>query len=485
VTPSLRRGWLHLAGGAGVGRIAGLLSNLLLSRLLGPVDLGLFNLVATTVQTGDTLVRLGGDYALNYELGGEPGAFETPRGRALAQAFTQLCGVATGLLCIGLLVWLGPGGGLFPVGLLEPERTIRVVMLVGMVALEAICAVPWELLLVDHCTRRLALRQGFFVPLRLALAAIGAVGWQLDGAMVGWLIVAGAQLVFLRSDRQLHWRPFRLSGLDLSPVLDLLRRGLPFYGANLLASLIFYPLLLQVYRQHGLADIGYLRVGQIVQQLFAFLPATLVPVLFLRLRGKDSFMDRIREVDRPIRMLWLLLLALFFVYVLIDRALVNVLFGSAFSLAVAPTRILLITALGEALLQLVVQPAVASGQTWRYLLVQNGSVLMAAAVAWWLIPGLGLAGFLAARLVYVVLPLLIYLWQLFPSLKGKAKLLLYGLITLFAAAFCQYQLMAAGSGWPLVPAMGDVLMWLALLACLLVAGWDDLLELRLLLIASF
>jgi O-antigen/teichoic acid export membrane protein len=268
-------------------------------------------------------------------------------------------------------------------------------------------------------------------------------------------------------------------------VLDLLRRGLPFYGANLLASLIFYPLLLQVYRQHGLADIGYLRVGQIVQQLFAFLPATLVPVLFLRLRGKDSFMDRIREVDRPIRMLWLLLLALFFVYVLIDRALVNVLFGSAFSLAVAPTRILLITALGEALLQLVVQPAVASGQTWRYLLVQNGSVLMAAAVAWWLIPGLGLAGFLAARLVYVVLPLLIYLWQLFPSLKGKAKLLLYGLITLFAAAFCQYQLMAAGSGWPLVPAMGDVLMWLALLACLLVAGWDDLLELRLLLIASF
>ncbi|MFN6339828.1 MAG: hypothetical protein ACK41W_14030, partial [Cyanobacteriota bacterium] len=61
----LRRGGLHLAGGAGLGRIGGFLSNLALSRLLGPADLGLFNLVATTVQTGDTLVRLGGDFALN------------------------------------------------------------------------------------------------------------------------------------------------------------------------------------------------------------------------------------------------------------------------------------------------------------------------------------------------------------------------------------------------------------------------------------
>jgi O-antigen/teichoic acid export membrane protein len=175
---------------------------------------------------------------------------------------------------------------------------------------------------------------------------------------------------------------------------------------------------------------------------------------------------------------------LFLVYVLIDRALVSFLFGSAFGLAVAPTRILLITALGEALLQLVVQPAVASGQTWRYLLVQNGSVLVAAAVAWWLIPGLGLAGFLAARLVYVALPLLVYLWQLFPSLQGRARLLLYGFVTVFAAVFCQYQLAAAASGWPLISAVGDVSVWLALLCCLFAVGWEDLLELRLLLIST-
>jgi len=469
---------MHLAGGASVGRIAGFLSNLLLSRLLGPVDLGLFNLVATTVQTGDTLVRLGGDYALNYELGGDRGALATPRGRALAEAFAQLCVAATGILCIGLLVWLVAWGGLFPFGLQGSERSIRVLMLVGMVALEAICAVPWELLLVSHCTRRLALRQGFFVPMRLSFAAIGAFLFGFDGAMAGWLIAAVAQFLYLRTDQYLHWHPFRLGGIPFSYVLHILRRGMPFYGANLLATLIFYPLLLQVSRQHGLADIGYLRVGQIVQQLFAFLPATLVPVLFLRLRSKDSFGDRIREVDRPIRMLWILLLALFLGYVLIDRLFVSFFFGSAFGPSVEPTRILLITALCDALLQMVVQPSTASGQTRRYLLVQNGAVLVAAAIAWSLIPGLGLAGFLMARLVYVLLPLSFYLWQVFPFLQSKTSLTFYGLITFVATVFCQYQVFAEASGWSLIPVTGDVLIWLSLLAGLLIVGWSDFTELR-------
>ena len=151
----LRRGWLHLAGGAGLGRIGSFLSNLALTRLLGPADLGLFNLVATTVQTGDTLVRLGGDFALNYELGGEADSLDTPRGRSLTAAFSLQTLLATVVMLTGLAVWLGPGHGLFPASVAEPQRRLWSGLLLLMVGLEAICAVPWEVLLVGRSTRRL------------------------------------------------------------------------------------------------------------------------------------------------------------------------------------------------------------------------------------------------------------------------------------------------------------------------------------------
>ena len=80
MTSALRRGWLHLASGAGLGRLFSFGSNLLHSRWLGPTDLGLFNLVTTTVQTGETLVRCGADYALNFEIGGDPQATQRQSG---------------------------------------------------------------------------------------------------------------------------------------------------------------------------------------------------------------------------------------------------------------------------------------------------------------------------------------------------------------------------------------------------------------------
>ncbi|MFN9546899.1 MAG: lipopolysaccharide biosynthesis protein [Cyanobacteriota bacterium] len=304
----LRRGWLHLASGAGLGRIASFLSNLALTRLLGPADLGLFNLVATTVQTGDTLVRLGGDFALNYELGGEAEALRTPRGLGLTAVFSLQNLLATGVLLAGMALWLGPGHGLFPAAVTEPQRLLWGGLVLLMVGLEASCAVPWEVMLVARDTRRLALRQGLFMPLRLILAAAGAALGGITGALLGWCLVALLQILWLAWALRGIWPPpsWRPPGWALWG--DLLRRGLPFYGANLVSSLVFFPLLLSLAQQAGLADVGFLRIGQILQQLFALVPSTLLPVLFLRLREAQDFEDRMRQVERVFRSLWSLLL---------------------------------------------------------------------------------------------------------------------------------------------------------------------------------
>lgn len=431
----LRRGWLHLASGAGLGRIASFLSNLALTRLLGPADLGLFNLVATTVQTGDTLVRLGGDFALNYELGGEADSLRTPRGRGLTAAFSLQNLLATVVLLAGMALWLGPGHGLFPASVTEPQRLLWGGLVLLMVGLEASCAAPWEVMLVARDTRRLALRQGLFLPLRLILAAVGAVPGGITGALIGWCLVALSQILWLAWALRGIWPPpaWRPPGWALWG--ELLRRGLPFYGANLVSSLVFFPLLLSLAHQAGLADVGFLRIGQILQQLFALVPSTLLPVLFLRLREAERFEDRMRQVERVFRSLWSLLLVVLLAYGLVDGVMIRLFFGASFLPSLSPTRIMLVTSLLDVLQQILIQPLVSSGQLRSYALLINGGTLVAAVFGWKLVPGLGLFGFLIAKYLAALLPmlpLLVLSWRFFEEPK---KLMLPLTLTLVLSGY--------------------------------------------------
>ena len=400
----MRRGWFHLASGAGLGRIFGFVSNLLLSRWLGPADLGLFNLATTTVQTSDTLVRCGGDYALNFELGGKPDSIQTEPGAQLARALSQLCSIATLLVCFATGIWVLWGQGLFPLSITPSERFIFSGLLLVMIASEGIAASAWEILLVSHRTAPFALRQGLFFPLRLLFAALGALCASIFGALLGWSFIAVIQCFWLKSVLGTLWNPFQLWPLFGKRLLDLLRRGFPFYAANLLSAIIFYPLLLKVASATGLAEIGYLRVGQILQQLFAFIPTTLVPLLFLKMRAESSLKDQVSVMEQPFRIIWLLLLELLLIYCLFDQTLVESLFGLRFIAALMPTRLLLATALFECLAQLLVQPLLAAGNTRSYAIWQNGAAVFTAFVGWIWIPSGGLSAYLAVRFLYVIIP---------------------------------------------------------------------------------
>jgi O-antigen/teichoic acid export membrane protein len=276
-----------------------------------------------------------------------------------------------------------------------------------MVGLEAICAVPWEVLLVGRSTRRLALRQGLFLPLRLVLAAVGAAWGQITGALLGWTLVALIQPLWLAWTLRGVWPPPPPQWWTPWPVWrQLLRRGLPFYGANLLSSLVFFPLLLSLAARSGLEDVGFLRIGQILQQLFALLPGTLVPVLFLRLRQAESFDERMRQVERVFRLLWSLLLFVLLAYGLVDGLVIRLFFGASYLPSLGPTRIMLMTSLMEVLLQILIQPLMSSGLMRRYALLLNGGTLLAALAGWILVPRLGLQGFLIAKYLVAILPLL-------------------------------------------------------------------------------
>lgn len=436
----MSRGWLHLASGASVGRFVGLAGNLLLSRWLGPIELGLFSLVTTTVQTSDTLVRCGGDYALNFELGGDPEAIQTESGAQLARGLTQICTLTTLLICFGVALWILLGQGLFPLSLTTNQRFILGGLLLFMIACEGSSASAWEMLLVSHRTASLSLKQGIFFPSRLLLAAAGALLGGVLGAMIGWSFVALLQCFFLRRNLGNLWNPFQIWPPLASSVHQLLRRGIPFYISNLLASLIFYPLLLKVASTSGLSEVGYLRVGQILQQVFAFLPATLVPVLFLKLRSERNFIEQVHAIEKPFRVIWFFLLEVLLLYFAFDRYFINLLFGADFLSALLPTRLLLLTALFESLAQLVVQPLLAAGKLRFYGFWQNGSAVMAAVLGWFWIPTAGLAAFLVVRLFYVVVPLIAFGIPIIQQLKEPKKITYLAFLSFILSALTFVQM---------------------------------------------
>jgi O-antigen/teichoic acid export membrane protein len=129
-------------------------------------------------------------------------------------------------------------------------------------------------------------------------------------------------------------------------------------------------------------------------------------VLFLRLRQAESFDERMRQVERVFRLLWSLLLFVLLAYGLVDGLVIRLFFGASYLPSLGPTRIMLMTSLMEVLLQILIQPLMSSGLMRRYALLLNGGTLLAALAGWILVPRLGLQGFLIAKYLVAILPLL-------------------------------------------------------------------------------
>ena len=250
------------------------------------------------------------------------------------------------------------------------------------------------------------------------------------------------------------WNPFNIWPLLCEHIRLLLRRGLPFYASNLLASLIFFPLLLKVAASSGLAEVGYLRAGQILQQIFAFIPATLVPILFLKLRAQSSFEDQVLYMEKPLRVVWLFSLEILLLYCMFDKALIDLIFGSSFILALLPTRLLLITALFECLTQIVVQPVLAAGQTRLYVFWQNTAAILSVCLGWIWIPAAGLAAYLALRVIYVIVPLIGFAVPVAKKLKEPYKMLSLALVSIGMLVVVMLQALTGYEFTWLSPAMG-------------------------------
>jgi O-antigen/teichoic acid export membrane protein len=428
-----------------VGRALGFGLNLLLSRSLGPTGLGLFSLVLTTCQTFELTARGGVDYGLSCELTGAAAKRSELEKASVAESALRIVQLSTLVLATALWIWVVPLEGLLPVGL-RISRGVAAVALVLIAALESLGGLPWDLLIIAGDTKRVALRQGLFAPLKLLVALAGAASFGVTGALTGYGLASAVQLLWLqRICRPLWSWPKRLWP-DWQQAWVLMRSGLALYGTNALAALVFLPLVSEVAKDAGVAEVGYLRVGQIMVQLFTLLPGALTPLLFLRLRATTTD-DKQVSFETSLRLIWWLGLAALLAYLLIDQVLIRLFFGEAYLASLQPTRLLVFMAVLDSVNQVLHTPLLASRRTKLFAISQNCGAAAAAGLGWWLIPSMGLQGFLAAKLCFSALPVGIYLlegWSRFRQTRMVALLLL---ATIAIAPLCWWPL--AESTWAL------------------------------------
>jgi O-antigen/teichoic acid export membrane protein len=459
---SLRTGFLHLLGGSLFGRGFSFFFNLLLSRSLGPANLGILNLILSATQTVEMTVRGGVDFGITCALTDRGSDLSPERQATIAHSALRVVQTVTVAAALVLWLWVMPGQGLLP-HQLPLERGWLVGALLTIAVGEALGTLHWDLLLVKGNTAALALRQGLFAPLKMLAAWLGALVAGLAGALVGYGLINTLQMgwLWMGARRLLPWPGGW--GFDPRIAAQLMHAGAPMYLTNVLASLVFLPLLGSLAHNGGVADVGYLRVGQIVVQLFTLLPGALMPVLFVRLRQGDGLAQRQRDSERSLRAIWWSGLACLVAYGLLDRWIVPLVFGPAFLPSLQATRVLVLAAVAESISQVLHQPLLASRRTLLFFVAQNGAVLLAALAGWMLIPRLGVEGFLVAKLLYALTPLLIYYLAARGHLLERSALDRHLLLTLALIPVCWFR----GAGG----AIGETLVLIAMAGMLTMEAW--------------
>jgi O-antigen/teichoic acid export membrane protein len=211
-------------------------------------------------------------------------------------------------------------------------------------------------------------------------------GWKglVAGLVIATSLNALAAIVSLRRLPYSNGKPL--------PLKIFFRAGLPFYLVPLIQQLIFWPAILYLGADRGLASIGLLRVAQLVVQVVGVLPASLVPIVFIEnAHGSDNARSQLLKGLYAVALSGL---AIFAIYILIDSSILPIIFGLEYSNAILPSRAMLLAAVCNGASQIFQQQAF-KGKLLQQLSILQVCVLVVLApigITWW-IPFGGVEGY--------------------------------------------------------------------------------------------
>lgn len=419
-----------------VTRFQGFIVVALLARLLGPADLGLFNLIQSTVTTGDMLSRVGVDAAIHRN-----GAQHSTIGnKATGRLFgVGACIVVSIGFLISILFWL----------LREPVAKTwlgepRAAPWIGLASVSIFLTVlgnpPWFYLLALKVFKLHALRT-WIISLVSAVSSV-SLAWLFgySGAMFSVVFVSLIHLlsgwyftlpILQERDIKLRFDHFLVESRTI------LGFGLPFYSSNFLGSFVALPLLGFVSNVGGLEQVGYLRIAQSLTQFVSFLPQAIAPVIISHLSESIANNNDLFQKTKSfhLRSLWSLTLWITLVLSALLDFLIPVLFGSQFSEAILLSKFTIWIGFVATLSGMVSQYLISAGFTRLLGISQTIGLLINLLVALLLIPIYGAVGYLLSQASLSVFTASIYIIADFSNTRIQDKKFILFLLVLTCLSF--------------------------------------------------
>lgn len=266
-------------------RALGLLSTVVLTRLLPLEAFGLLTLVQTCGQTASSLFRLGSNYSYTVLL---PKRLEARARISLALSYSRL----GSLLCVpfSLIVAIYTAGSIWRGDYTYISDTVGslnlILLLLCIVLTECLSELLWSVIFPLKDTMNYVLcRDPFVASIKLLLPLVFFSVWGIQGIFYSVLTVSLLSLLgAMRVGDWLNLRIFYSSILQgkLSDMVELTRFGFAGYVFPLITNLIMLPLLLKSVSLGEVSEIGALRIGSWGAQIVTFIGASIAPVLLVK-----------------------------------------------------------------------------------------------------------------------------------------------------------------------------------------------------------
>jgi O-antigen/teichoic acid export membrane protein len=405
-----------------ITRFAGFIALPILARILGPADLGLYNLVQNTVQTGDGLSRIGTDAAMHRN-----GAQYETLG---TQAVGRLFGVGACLTIfagsfIAICLWVGRKV-IAQNWFVEPKIEPWLILTALAIFFTVIGNPSWFYLVALQAFRTYSLRASVISILGAVVTLLLAYYFGLTGAVYSLLLTAFVQATWgwwltlpILKEKGIKLR----SDNFFDESLSILAFGLPFYGSNFLSSFIALPLLGYVSKAGGIEQVGYLRIAQSLSQFVSFLPTAIAPVIISSLSASlAADIKGYRQIKSlHLRSLWVVILITTVAICFSLEGLITTLFGSAYTKAILLSRLTIWMTAISSISGILGQHIISFGKTRTIALVQVIALVIHIAFALALIPLYSSTGLLLAQSLAAIFTLVAYVRPALTDIESEDK----------------------------------------------------------------
>lgn len=389
-----------LIGQSTVQRLLGMLTTVVLARVLGVAGFGAYSVVINTASSAYGMVRLGVDASIHVHTA-EADQGENSRqdkGDMLGAGLLLLTGsgVLGAAACLLLSDWLAKS----VYG--QPELSHWIAFAAGLVLLQCVSQFCYATLVGLH--QFVTYSWVMFLSAVISTLAVSICAYFLgiSGALAG-MLVAQAVTVFLlaRSARgALHTNEIILRLCAVKQwVYRHLRLGFPFYAAGLLSVPVALYLQGILSRHAGLEALGELRVITAILSLISFIPtaASSAMVSLLTRSSTSDYSSFIQQALLHIKYIWLFAVFSGLGVFLVLPLIIKLLFGEAYMGAVAPASYAILTTIIACVLGFSGNIIFARRRVGLILAQTACQVTVFAGVASILIPTMGLSGYFAAE----------------------------------------------------------------------------------------